>query len=147
MGKVGEVRAIKNKRAATMGGTWGEDGNRRQRTRDVSEKTEGSVRLCVCVCVCVCVCARASLPLCLSRNGLVDFRRFVMCVLDPWVAGGGWERGDGRGEEEGGRGPPPARPLAGSTPSVHLGGGRGALQEQNLTRAGRGREGGEGRNG
>lgn len=119
-------------------------GYRRQRTRGVSEKSEGNVRLCVCVCRRA--RARASLPLCLSRYGygFMDFRRFVMCVFDPWAVGGGWERGDGRGEEEGGRGPPPARPLAGSTPSVRLGGGRGALQEQSLTRAGWGREGREG---
>lgn len=55
----------------------------------------------------------------------------------------------GKGRRERGRGgregPPPARPLAGSTPSVRLGGGRGVLQEQSLTRAGwgKGMEGGE----
>lgn len=58
-------------------------------------------RASVCVCLCVSVRARASLPLCLSRYGFMDFHRFVMCVLDPWVVGEGWERGDGRGEEGG----------------------------------------------
>lgn len=47
-----------------------------------------------------------------------------MCVFDPWVAGGGWGKGDGRGEEEGGRGHPQPGPwLAQLHPSVWEGAG------------------------
>ena len=117
-------------------GPWrggGEDGEAAENKRRVREA--GGVRLRVCACAC--------LPLCLSPHGLgPQTRGYIMCVLDPWAAGGGWggETGEGRG---GRRGPP--SPAPGWLNSiVRRGGGRGALQAQSLTRAGWGRERREG---
>lgn len=63
VGKVGEVRAIKNKRTATMGGMWGErmwiDGRKGEHVR----KTAGT---CVCVYVC-----RVSLSVSLQHVGIL----------------------------------------------------------------------------
>lgn len=122
-GEGGEVRAIKI-RAATMEG-WGR-GRGGSREQEACQRGWG-VRLRVCACAC--------LPLCLSPHGLgPQTHGYVMCVLDPWAAGGGWggEMGEGRG---GRRGPP--SPAPGWLNSiVRRGGGRGALQAQSLTRAG-----------
>lgn len=120
-----------------MGRGWGtQAAENKRRVRN----TEGE-RACACACACVRV--RVSLSVSLHTDSDSWIRRYVTCVPALWVAGGGWERETGEGKE-GGRGPPPARPLAGSTPSVRLGGGRGVLQEQSLTRAGWGTEWREG---
>lgn len=131
VGKGGRSGRSKSEQRPWRGG--GEDGEAAENKRRVREA--GGVRLRVCACAC--------LPLCLSPHGLgPQTRGYIMCVLDPWAAGGGWggETGEGRG---GRRGPP--SPAPGWLNSiVRRGGGRGALQAQSLTRAGWGRERREG---
>lgn len=130
VGKGGRSGRSKSEQRPWRGG--GEDGEAAENKRRVREAG-----------ACVCVCVRACLPLCLSPHGLGPRTRgYLVCVLDPWAAGGGWggETGEGRG---GRRGPP--SPAPGWLNSiVHRGGGRWALQAQSLTRAGWGRERREG---
>lgn len=93
---------------------WGEDGTG-GREQEVCQRNWRGASVSVSVSVCECVCVSESPSLSLHTDSDPWMRRYGTCVLDPWVleeAG----RGDGRGEE-GGSGPPPARPLAGSTPS------------------------------
>lgn len=97
--------------------------------RGVSEKIEGSVRLCVC----------PSLPLCLSgfRFGFVG--TLCVCLIPGLLEeGGGGETGEGKRREGEGH-PQPGPWLAQLHRSVWEGAG-GVLQEQSLTRAGSGRE-------
>lgn len=91
--------------------------------------------MCVYVCVSACARVRVSLSVSLDTDSWIFVGSLCVCLIPGLLEEVG--KGEtGEGKREGGRGPPPARPLAGSTPSVRLGGGRGALQEQSLTRAG-----------
>lgn len=84
-------------------GRGGEDGGQAaEKERRVRKKLRGSVRLCVCVCV------QVSLSVSLRHVGTT--RGYIMCVLDPWVAGGGWGEGRREREEEGGRATPSPAP-------------------------------------
>ena len=131
VGKAGRSGRSKSEQRPWRGG--GEDGEAAENKRRVREA--GGVRLRVCACAC--------LPLCLSPHGLgPQTRGYVMCVLDPWAAGGGWggEMGEGRGGEE--RATQPGPWLA----QLHRPSGRGpgglAGAESDPCRLGEGTEGG-----
>ena len=141
-GRGGEVGAIKNKRTATMGGMWGEDGgHRRQRTRGVSETLRGSVRVRVHVHVCVSESPSLSLSTRIRIRGFVGTLR--VCLLSGLLE----EIGKGRRERERREGeghPQPGPWLAQLHRSVWEGAGGSCRSRVSPVQVG-GRNGGKGR--